>query len=392
MPESSPRGKSPARPPAPDRPAPVRARGSAPSPGVRRSRRIVALVALLAVGGLALALTLVNVKSQRAATGNRARASGGSVSPKHSGPAAAPPARSTLNAARIGHLSLTLKEPSSSAIATGHSSIGAPVRVLPIKLRFPIPVSGAAGPVAGAPFPLVVFSQGFDEPARAYAGLLSAWSRAGYVVAAPIYPFTDPSSPTGVDENDIVNHPADLRFVIGTLKRMSREPKSPLHRVLDPRRVAIAGQSDGGDVSLAVAADSCCRSGSVRAAMILSGAELAAFGGSYYRTGSVPLLVTQGSDDTINPPGCSRQLYDGAPQPKYFLSIAGAEHLPPYVSPGPIRSGIIRLTIAFLNAYLKHEATGTRALGSAARLPSQETLTGAPTAPGAASNYCPGAP
>jgi dienelactone hydrolase len=300
--------------------------------------------------------------------------------------------RTALRAARIGGLSLILKEPSSTEDATGHSPTGAPVRILPVDVRFPVPAADVARRVMGEPFPLVVFSQGFDESIKAYTGLISAWVRAGYVVATPIYPFTDPSSPVGVDENDIVNHPADLRYIIAALQRLSLVPNSRLHGVLDPRRVAIAGQSDGGDVSLAVAANSCCRSSSVRAAMILSGAELAAFGGGYYTNGSVPLLVTQGTEDPINPPECSAQLYDGAPQPKYYLSIAGAGHLPPYVSPGPIRSGIIRLTTAFLNAYLKHGPTGAQALSSAARLPSQETLTGAPTAPGSTSTYCPGAP
>jgi predicted dienelactone hydrolase len=242
------------------------------------------------------------------------------------------------------------------------------------------------------PFPLVVFSQGFDESTQAYAGLLDAWTRAGYVVAAPTYPFTDPSSGAELNENDIVNHPADLRFVIASLERLARNPASRLHGVLDPTRVAIAGQSDGGDVTLAVAANSCCRDSAVRAAIILSGAELASFGGTYYGSGSVPLLVTQGSEDTINPPACSAQLYDLAPQPKYYLDISGAEHLPPYVSRGPIRAGLERATIAFLNAYLKHAPKGASAIKTAARLPAQEEIISGSAAPPPSTTYCPGAP
>lgn len=265
------------------------------------------------------------------------------------------------------------------------------MRALPTQVRYPVAASGSAG-AAGAPFPLVVFSQGFDESAQAYAGLLDAWVRAGYVVAAPTYPFTDPTSGAELNESDIVNHPADLRFVIASLKRLAGNPANPLHRVLDVQRVAIAGQSDGGDVSLAVAANSCCRDRAVRAAIILSGAELASFGGTYYSGGSVPLLVTQGSEDTINPPACSAQLYDPAPQPKYYLNIAGAEHLPPYVLRGPIRAGVARATIAFLNAYLKQGPTGASGLKAAARLPPQEQLIGGPAAPPPASTNCPGAP
>lgn len=292
---------------------------------------------------------------------------------------------------RVSSLALTLHEPSAAASATAHSPNGAPIRLLPVKVRFPVAIPTGAL-LAGKPWPLLIFSQGFDESVNAYTGLMNAWVHAGYVVAAPTYPLTDPSSKEGVNENDIVNHPGDLRYVILALKRIAGNPNSPLHGVIDPSRIAVVGQSDGGDVSLAVAGNSCCRDPSVQAAIILSGAELASFGGSYYSSGSVPLLVAQGSQDTINPPGCSARLYDQAPQPKYYLSIAGAEHLPPYVSPGPLRTGVARVTIAFLNAYLKHRPSALTALSSPGKLPPQETLTSAPTAPSPTGTYCPGSP
>jgi predicted dienelactone hydrolase len=282
---------------------------------------------------------------------------------------------------------LTLSEPSAASIATGRSTAGQPIRLLPTVVRYPILARGTVG----ARFPLVVFSQGFDEPAEAYSALLDAWTRAGYVVAAPTYPLTDPTQPTGVNESDIVNHPADLRFVISALQAAASDPHSPLHRVLDPRLVSVTGQSDGGDVSLAVAANSCCRDSVVKAAMILSGAELSAFGGSYYASRRrIPLLVTQGTDDTINVPACSAQLYDQASRPKYYLSIAGAPHLPPYVDPGPIRRGIEMVTIAFLDAFLKHHPLALARARS--RIPAGETLTAGATAPGAPGQTCPGAP
>ena len=178
--------------------------------------------------------------------------------------------------------------------------------------------------------------------------------------------------------------------MIAALQTAARDPRSRLHRVLDPREVAIVGHSDGGDVSLAVAANSCCRDTAVKAAMILSGAELAAFGGTYFSQGSTPLLVVQGSEDTINAPGCSAQLYDQAPRPKYYLNINGAEHLPPYVNPGPSRRGIEMVTIAFLNAFLRHHP---RALVRArSQLPSGETLSSAATVSSPTGEACPGAP
>jgi pimeloyl-ACP methyl ester carboxylesterase len=195
-----------------------------------------------------------------------------------------------------------------------------------------------------------------------------------------------------VSEADIVNHPRDLRFVVGALLRRRGEPRSRLYGLLASRGVAVIGHSDGADVSLAVAANSCCRDPAVRAAVILSGAELSAFGGRYYPRGSAPLLVAQGSADTINLPVCSTQLYDRAPAPKFYLDIHGAEHQPPYIDPGPARRGVIRTVIAFLDRFVKGEPAGLAALVRGVRLPASETLTSAATAPQAAGSYCPGAP
>lgn len=298
---------------------------------------------------------------------------------------------------RIRRTILTLHEPANASIATAHSQTGEPIRVLSTVVRYP-ETSGAnavnTGSVGNSPtgrFPLVVFSQGYDIAAEAYSALLTAWARAGYVVADPTYPLTDPSAPSGVNEADILNHPADLRFVISSLLAAGRNPHSPLYGLLDPHEVGIIGHSDGGDVSLAVAANSCCRDPSIKAAVILSGAELSAFGGRYYASGSVPLLVVQGSADIVNIPGCSAQLYDEAPAPKYYLDIPGAEHEPPYLDPAPARSGVARAVISFLDAYLKDQPARLTSLVRAGRMPAGETITSTPVRAGAGT-YCPGAP
>jgi predicted dienelactone hydrolase len=236
-----------------------------------------------------------------------------------------------------------------------------------------------------------VFSQGFDVLAESYAALLRAWASAGYVVAAPTYPDTSPNGPGPVNENDIVNHPADLRFVISALLAASRDRTGPLYGLIDRRQIALIGHSDGGDVSLAVAAGRCCRDPRITAAIILSGAERSAFGGTYYTAGSPPLLVVQGGADTVNLPACSVMLYNAAPAPKYYLDIPGAEHQPPYKDPGPARHGVQLTTTAFLDSYLKREPARLKALERTGALPAGEALSSAPAAPFPAGSYCPGA-
>lgn len=269
------------------------------------------------------------------------------------------------------------------------------MRPLPTVVRYPAlgtpngpEAPGAPAAVSRGPFPLVVFSQGFDISTAAYGPMLDALASAGYVVAAPAYPDTDPSAANEVNEADLVHHPGDLRFVLDSL--LSR-PSAILSGLIDSRAVALVGQSDGGDVSLAVAANSCCSDRAVKAAVILSGAEWASFGGSYFRSPAMPLLVVQGSNDVVNVPGCSAQLYDQAPEPKYYLNLLGAEHLPPYVEPGVYRTTVQRTVTDFLNGYLKHSTASLGRLqrdGTAAgvaNITSQATLADAATS-------CPGAP
>ena len=311
---------------------------------------------------------------------------------------AAVPATRPAAPYRVGLGSLAVLEPSTAPLAKPTPPRGAPARSLPTVIRYPAVGSASRGSAPGlaparaaGPFPLIVFSQGYDYPAEGYGALMRTWARAGYVVADPTYPETDPSTPGGPHEIDIVNHPRDLRYVISQLLAAAQQPSSRLHGLIDPNAIAIAGQSDGGDVSLATAANTCCRDPRVRAAVILSGAELIGFGGTYYGNGSPPLLVTQGDADPINVPGCSVGLYDHAPAPKYYLDLLGASHLPPYVSPGPTLDHIAATVIHFLDGYLRHRTGALTAMRRSGTVPGLMTLTSAASL-GARGTVCPGAP
>jgi fermentation-respiration switch protein FrsA (DUF1100 family) len=50
----------------------------------------------------------------------------------------------------------------------------------------------------------------------------------------------------------------------------------------------------------------------------------------------VPVLVVAGSHDTIVPIAQSRELFDAAPRPKRFVTIAGADHNDPALTHGPL--------------------------------------------------------
>ena len=224
------------------------------------------------------------------------------------------------------------------------------------------------------PFPLVVFGHGFAVTPGLYSSLLRAWTRAGYVVAAPVFPLENANAPGGPNESDLPNQPADMSVVITRMRAAGNATSGPLSGLIAPREIAVTGQSDGGDTALAAAYDPRYRDPRVRAAMILSGAEIPGIGAFQIAPGGPPLLAVQGTADTINPPSATDAFYDSAPAPKYRLNLLGASHLPPYSTQQPQLSIVERTTIAFLDRYLKHTPDAQQRLERVGTSPGIATL------------------
>jgi len=223
-------------------------------------------------------------------------------------------------------------------------------------------------------YPLVVFGHGYTLTPSRYARLLRAWTQAGYVVAAPVFPLENAAAPGGPNEADLINQPEDMRFVITRLLALDAGTDSVLHEKIDPSRIAVAGHSDGAETALAVAYDSRFRDRRVSAAIVLSGAALPGMG-AFPRNGP-PLLAIQGTADPINPPATSAGFFRLARRPKFLLWLLGASHLPPYTDEQPQLGIVERATTAFLDHYLKGRTL--RALAEAARRPGLTRLIAAP--------------
>ena len=321
---------------------------------VRRRRAAVAAVGVAIVAFIAMGLG-------RASARRPGRGDHGSSVPTV-GSAATPP--STAGA----RLSLPVPGPpfQVGTITTDLPSAGT---VVPTIVRYPA-VRTSQGLVAASgagPFPLIVFSGGWQVQPGYYSNLLDGWAAQGYVVAFPVYPGTAPGVP-GPPEWAVVEHPAQLAGVIADLEHGG----GPLAGLVDATRVGVAGHSDGGDVTEAAVNNSCCTIAAVRAAVILSGAQLASFDArGRYGTAGPATLVIQGDRDTINPPGCSQAIYDSSPEPRYYLDLLGAGHYPAYLDPaglaaypsqagateaGLYRQVVTRATIGFWNQYLRGSA------------------------------------
>jgi hypothetical protein len=88
-----------------------------------------------------------------------------------------------------------------------------------------------------------------------------------------------------------------------------------------------------------------------------------------YPAASPPLLATQGLSDTINLPSTTYAFFDPAPPPKYLLTMPGTAHLPPYTYEQPQLSIVERVTVAFLDRYLKGDRGAVARMVSAADRP-----------------------
>ncbi len=249
-------------------------------------------------------------------------------------------------------------------------------RVLPTTVWSPvIPAAAtASGRLARGLFPLVVFAPGFAQCDDSYGALLRSWASAGYVVAAVEFPrsnchLTDPT------ESDLVNQPADMAYVIGRMLAVSARPRGFLAGLVNPAKVAVAGQSDGGDTVAALVADTCCRDRAVTAAIVLAGAEWPPMGGSYFAAPTPPILFVQGDADDINLPADSITMYQAdRTGPRFYLDLFGAGHLPPYEGQGPPEPVVARVTVDFLNRYLEDQPRAAAAMRRDGRVAGVATL------------------
>lgn len=247
-------------------------------------------------------------------------------------------------------------------------------RTLVTEVRYPAVGTRAerdlagAPPLPGPPRPLVVFAHGFATRPDTYAALLRAWVRAGFVVAAPVFPRSSAGAPGGPERSDIDNQPADLRLVISSLLAATRRDVPPWNGLVDPRHVAVAGHSDGAITALAAAYDRRARDRRVTAAMSLAGAWLPGHHWAMPVVGSPALLVMQGTADATNAPANASELFELSRAPHYLLWLLGADHLRAFTR-GPRLALVERATIAFLDRYLASDEGGTQRLLEAGRTP-----------------------
>jgi fermentation-respiration switch protein FrsA (DUF1100 family) len=319
-------------------------------PGSRRLRLILAgevlAAALLAAGCAGVPGHSARISAGPSAASASTAAPAVRTTPT---PSAHTVAVGTAGRYRVGERELVFTEPAHRGV-TGQS-LGQ--RSLLTVIRYPTDRGSPGSWPSGGPFPLVMFAPGFQQCSSTYEDLLRAWASAGYVVASVDFPRTSCLVASTAYEPDLVNQPADVSYVLGQLLALAARSGDFFSGRLNPREVAAAGQSDGGDTVAALAASTCCLDHRLRAVAVLSGAEWPPMPGTYFAGAASPMLFVQGSADDINPPWASVQLYraDRA-SPRFYLDLFGADHMVPYTGDNPVERLVARATLAFFGRYL----------------------------------------
>lgn len=234
----------------------------------------------------------------------------------------------------------------------------APSRALPTVVLAPAPGQ------PGRPYPMIVFAHGSGGRGRGDHLLLRAWATAGYVVAAPTYPFGAGRAPEGQAGDDLVNQPGDTSFVITELLKVNNDATSPLRGSIDPARIGAAGHSLGGMTTLALAGNTCCYDNRVKAAVVLAGRELPFGRGEFWARIRTPILFVHGEEDASVPYADGRRAFANAPPPRFLLTIMAGDHGRPFVGvPDDVQARVVtEAALDFFDHYLKNVAEGLERL------------------------------
>ena len=195
--------------------------------------------------------------------------------------------------------------------------------------------------------PLVVLAHGYRLGPPGYARFCAMLAEAGYVVAAPSFPLADETRGNGLDRADIPSEARDVSFVISALR------KSLIASSIAPGPVGVAGHSDGADVALIVGYQQGFADPTIGAVVAVAPD---AFTGQL-SSNRPPLLLIHADADATVPYSESVQVFARIPGRRIFLTLIGADHLPPIADSTVWTSALDGATVTFFDATLKQVQT-----------------------------------
>jgi predicted dienelactone hydrolase len=208
--------------------------------------------------------------------------------------------------------------------------IGAtPERVLPTEVWYPADAAGQDeirdAPLSGGPYPLIIFAHGFTASRVQSSQYARHLASHGYIVASPDFPGSNAAAPGGPRIGAVIDQPGDVSFVIDELLQRNDEPDGMFAAAMDPEFIGMTGHSLGGLTTMMTVFGP-LRDDRIDAALPIS--PVGCFLPDGFGAGvTTPLMVVGGSEELIVGPISIRRAYEVAEAPKYYVELAGADHI-----------------------------------------------------------------
>jgi len=310
-------------------------------------RLLVALVAVAVIGG---AVWLVRAAASPPSASPPASGGTSGVRGHDSRVGTAPPGTATTTTVgpepALRGLAVTLTE--QQFVDNGHPLVNDGVELAPDR-QLPTDVWS---PDAPGRYPLVVFVHGYDRSPLQYERFCSMLASSGYVVAAPSFPLEDPTRGYGLDRSDLPNEAGDVSAVISSMESAAGADR------IEPTRIAVVGHSDGADVALEVGYEQGTVDPRVQALVAIAPDPVT----TPLAPSTPPLLLVQGTADSVVPYASSQSVFARLPGPTWYVSLLGADHLPPIAGGTPWTPVLDTAVADFLDATVAHRGPGPAAL------------------------------
>lgn len=198
-------------------------------------------------------------------------------------------------------------------------------------------------PAEAGRYPLVVFAHGFILGPLNYARFCEELARSGFVVVAPSFPLGDAGRGNPLDRGDIPNQATDIGFVITSVL------SGPLGSTIDTGKVGVVGHSDGADDVLLAGYQSGRADPRIGAVVAIAPDAME----SPVVVANPPLLLIHADSDTVVPYSESQTVFGQIGARRYFLTLYGADHLPPMLGGNRWTPVVDSAVVLFLRATLE---------------------------------------
>lgn len=186
--------------------------------------------------------------------------------------------------------------------------------------------------------PLVVFAHGYDIGPLDYARFCEQLAAGGFVVAAPSFPLADPSRGFGLDRGDISQEALDIVLLAHQLQ------SGELADHITDGQVGVVGHSDGADAALLVAERTTVTDPLIGDVVAIAPDSLV----GPITDDPPPLLIIHGTADSVVPYSESLQVFGAVHGTRWFLTLEGADHLPPIAGGTPWTPVLDTAVVTFL--------------------------------------------